>query len=112
MKDQIECIYEGVCHLGECPVWNVKEKKLYWSEKYETRRIIDCIYFKDKNIIAIKSLTPKDKKKSADEKYSLVVISLKNGQVLGELVGISNINKIESNLLVEIDSKLIEYSIK
>ncbi len=32
MVASLECIYDGICHLGECPVWNVKEQKLFWTD--------------------------------------------------------------------------------
>lgn len=32
MKYKIECVFEGICHLGEGPLWNVKQKKLYWTD--------------------------------------------------------------------------------
>lgn len=29
---RIECIFEGICHLGEGPVWNAGERRLYWTD--------------------------------------------------------------------------------
>jgi len=37
MKNKIECIYEGICHLGEGPLWNAAEKKLYWTDIFNRR---------------------------------------------------------------------------
>ena len=34
---QVECVYSGICHLGEGPVWNVQRKKLYWTDIYNRR---------------------------------------------------------------------------
>lgn len=34
---QVECIYRGICHLGEGPVWNVQRQKLYWTDIYNRR---------------------------------------------------------------------------
>jgi D-xylono/L-arabinono-1,4-lactonase len=33
----IECIFEGICHLGEGPVWNAGERLLYWTDIYNRR---------------------------------------------------------------------------
>ena len=92
-------------------LYSIKEKKLIWSNKYEFRRIQDCIYFRNKEIIAIKSLTPIKKRKTKSDTYTLQIISTKTGKVLSELFRVANIDKIESNLLVELDNKYIEYSI-
>jgi len=32
MEANIEQIYDGICHLGECPVWHVEQQKLYWTD--------------------------------------------------------------------------------
>ncbi len=37
MKYNVECIFEGICHLGEGPWWNVRRKKLYWTDIYNKR---------------------------------------------------------------------------
>ena len=37
MKPNIEEIYNGICHLGECPVWHVSHQKLYWTDILERR---------------------------------------------------------------------------
>jgi sugar lactone lactonase YvrE len=34
---KINCIFSGICHLGESPVWNCSEKKLFWSDIYKKR---------------------------------------------------------------------------
>ena len=34
---QVECVYSGICHLGEGPVWNVQRQKLYWTDIYNCR---------------------------------------------------------------------------
>lgn len=36
-KGKIEVIYDGICHLGEGPVWNVKQQKLYWTDIFNKR---------------------------------------------------------------------------
>jgi len=28
----VELIADAICHLGECPVWNAGQQKLYWSD--------------------------------------------------------------------------------
>lgn len=28
----IECVFDGICHLAESPVWNVEEQKLFWTD--------------------------------------------------------------------------------
>lgn len=33
----MEIIYKGICHLGEGPVWNAQQKKLYWTDIFERR---------------------------------------------------------------------------
>jgi sugar lactone lactonase YvrE len=33
----IECIYDGICHLGEGPVWNVQLQRLFWTDIYNRR---------------------------------------------------------------------------
>jgi D-xylonolactonase len=42
MKDKmeitnIETVYEGICHLGEGPVWSVSERRLFWTDIYNRR---------------------------------------------------------------------------
>lgn len=32
MKRTLECIFEGICHLGEGPIWNITEHKFYWTD--------------------------------------------------------------------------------
>jgi len=32
MNMTVECAFKGICHLGECPVWNVDVQKLYWTD--------------------------------------------------------------------------------
>lgn len=32
MNNDIECVFDGICELGECPVWNVDEQRLYWTD--------------------------------------------------------------------------------
>lgn len=34
---ELECVFPGICHLGEGPVWNVSEQKLYWTDIYNKR---------------------------------------------------------------------------
>jgi len=33
-KKKLYCIYDGICHLGEGPVWNFLDQKLYWTDIY------------------------------------------------------------------------------
>lgn len=33
----IKCIYNGICHLGEGPVWNVQMQRLFWTDIYSRR---------------------------------------------------------------------------
>jgi D-xylonolactonase len=33
----IECVYPGICHLGEGPLWHVGQQRLYWTDIYERR---------------------------------------------------------------------------
>ncbi len=33
----IKCIFNGICHLGEGPVWNVRLQRLFWSDIYNRR---------------------------------------------------------------------------
>ena len=33
----IECVYPGICHLGEGPLWHVGKRRLYWTDIYERR---------------------------------------------------------------------------
>ncbi len=37
MKNRVTCIFDGICHLGECPIWNVERKKLFWTDTYNKR---------------------------------------------------------------------------
>jgi len=32
MKMNPERICDGICHLGECPVWHVEQQKLFWTD--------------------------------------------------------------------------------
>jgi Gluconolactonase len=31
------CIHKGICHLGEGPIWNTANQKLYWTDIYNKR---------------------------------------------------------------------------
>jgi len=31
---RVECVCEGICHLGECPVWDPVRQKLFWTDIY------------------------------------------------------------------------------
>lgn len=33
-NSKLECVYSGICHLGEGPVWNVQLQKLFWTDIY------------------------------------------------------------------------------
>lgn len=33
-NQKLECVHPGICHLGEGPLWNVRQKKLYWTDIY------------------------------------------------------------------------------
>jgi len=37
MKVDIEPVFDGICHLGECPVWHMAHQKLYWTDILERR---------------------------------------------------------------------------
>lgn len=37
MKPELACIFEGICHLGEGPIWNQNERKLYWTDIFNKR---------------------------------------------------------------------------
>ena len=32
MNKSLECIFKDICRLGEGPVWNIEEQKLYWTD--------------------------------------------------------------------------------
>lgn len=32
MNTKMECIYDGICHLGEGPLWNANRQKLFWTD--------------------------------------------------------------------------------
>lgn len=32
-----ERVFDGICHLGEGPIWNVQEQKLYWTDVYNKK---------------------------------------------------------------------------
>jgi len=36
-KKNIYRIFDGICHLGEGPVWNYSEQKLYWTDIFNRR---------------------------------------------------------------------------
>lgn len=33
----IECVFPGICHLGEGPYWHAGQRRLYWTDIYERR---------------------------------------------------------------------------
>jgi len=37
MRHEVGCVFEGICHLGEGPLWNVKEQRLYWTDIFNKR---------------------------------------------------------------------------
>jgi len=37
MKEHVECIFNGICHLGEGPVWNVNQGRLFWTDILERK---------------------------------------------------------------------------
>lgn len=34
---KVQSIHNPICHLAECPIWNYREKKLYWTDILEKR---------------------------------------------------------------------------
>jgi D-xylonolactonase len=34
---KIECVYPGICHLGEGPYWHAGQRRLFWTDIYERR---------------------------------------------------------------------------
>ena len=46
MKTDIEQIHDGICHLGECPVWHVEHHKLYWTDILNPFHSFDSYHFK------------------------------------------------------------------
>jgi len=34
-SQNLECVHNGICHLGEGPVWNVQYQKLFWTDIYK-----------------------------------------------------------------------------
>jgi sugar lactone lactonase YvrE len=34
---KIECVYPGICHLGEGPYWHAGQRRLYWTDIYGRR---------------------------------------------------------------------------
>jgi len=37
MRSEAECIFDGICHLGEGPIWNVQRQKLFWTDILNNR---------------------------------------------------------------------------
>ncbi len=37
MSEDVECVFEGICHLGEGPLWSVAEQQLYWTDVFNRR---------------------------------------------------------------------------
>ena len=37
MKANLELVFDGICHLGECPVWHVEQQKLFWTDILNNR---------------------------------------------------------------------------
>jgi sugar lactone lactonase YvrE len=33
----VTAVYGGICHLGECPVWNLSRQQLFWTDIFERR---------------------------------------------------------------------------
>ncbi|HEY5583994.1 MAG TPA: SMP-30/gluconolactonase/LRE family protein [Ruminiclostridium sp.] len=31
-SQNLVCVHKGICHLGEGPIWNVKQQKLFWTD--------------------------------------------------------------------------------
>jgi sugar lactone lactonase YvrE len=36
-NSKLETIFEGICHLGEGPLWNVEEEKFYWTDIFNKK---------------------------------------------------------------------------
>lgn len=34
---EVTCVHSGICNLGEGPVWNVQQHKLYWTDIFNRR---------------------------------------------------------------------------
>jgi sugar lactone lactonase YvrE len=35
--NNVECVYPGICHLGEGPIWNNSTQQLYWTDIFQKR---------------------------------------------------------------------------
>jgi sugar lactone lactonase YvrE len=35
--NNVKCVFKGICHLGEGPVWNVQLQRLFWTDIYNRR---------------------------------------------------------------------------
>jgi len=34
-SQNLVCVHKGICHLGEGPIWNVQQRKLFWTDIYK-----------------------------------------------------------------------------
>jgi sugar lactone lactonase YvrE len=36
-SQKVDCIFNGICHLGEGPVWKMQTQQLFWTDIYQRR---------------------------------------------------------------------------
>jgi len=39
-SQKLECVHKGICHLGEGPVWNVQQQKLFWTDIFKQEILV------------------------------------------------------------------------
>ena len=66
-KMQVTSIHNPICHLGECPVWNVTEEVLYWTDirekrlwKYDPQSKVCSIAWQGEVMVGGFAFTPKN----------------------------------------------------
>ncbi|MHB8064512.1 MAG: SMP-30/gluconolactonase/LRE family protein [Ruminiclostridium sp.] len=39
-SQELVCVHNGICHLGEGPIWNVQQQKLFWTDIFKQEILV------------------------------------------------------------------------
>lgn len=93
-------------------LFNITKKSIVWTKKTDDRRISECVFNYDKDVVIISSLLDVEKWKGRF-KYRVLALSLASGEHIWDLPHINDLNIKGNNFLLrQNDDKWKEYEIK